>query len=76
MFRHGSRSLSLAVHGRFPRRPLRITIQVIRSAAKTAMNQARTSCNVPFNVSRIVELVIGWLVKGRHYESNQGRAGN
>ncbi|NIA20057.1 MAG: hypothetical protein GWP07_06485, partial [Xanthomonadaceae bacterium] len=31
---------------RLPRRPPRITIQVIRSAANTAMSQARTSCNV------------------------------
>jgi len=46
MFRHGSCSFSPAVHGRLPRRPQRITIQVIRSAAKTAMSQARTSCNV------------------------------
>ncbi|NIA19918.1 MAG: hypothetical protein GWP07_05765 [Xanthomonadaceae bacterium] len=33
MFRHGSRSFSPAVHGRLPRRPPRITIQVIRPAS-------------------------------------------
>jgi len=56
MFRHGSRSFSPAVHGRLPRRPPRITITVIRSAANTAMSQARTSCNVPVgNASQKVE---------------------
>ncbi|MEA2110360.1 MAG: hypothetical protein U9P07_13190 [Pseudomonadota bacterium] len=45
MFRHGSRSFSPAVHGRLPRRPPRITIVMIRSAANTAMSQARTSGN-------------------------------
>jgi len=45
MFRHGYRSLSPAVHGWLPGRPPRITIQVIRSAAKTAMSQAQTSDN-------------------------------
>ncbi len=53
-----------------PRRPPRITILVIRSAAKTAclspclpagwadtaMSQARTSCNVSGNASQKVEL--------------------
>ncbi|MCD6151880.1 MAG: hypothetical protein J7J70_09565 [Deltaproteobacteria bacterium] len=46
MSRHGSRSFSPAVHDRLPRRPPRITIQVIRLAAKTAMSQARTFCNI------------------------------
>ena len=35
-----------AIHGRLLRRPPRITIQVIRSTAKTAMSQARTSCKI------------------------------
>ncbi len=57
MFRQGSSSFSPAVHGRLPRRPLRITIQVIRPAAKTAMSQARTSCNVPGSASQKVEFL-------------------
>ncbi len=43
----------------FKRRPPRITIQVIRSAAKTAMSQTRTSCNVSAgNSSQKAESVI------------------
>ncbi|MEA2108770.1 MAG: hypothetical protein U9P07_05050 [Pseudomonadota bacterium] len=51
MFRHGSRSFSPAVHGRLVGTPLkqcprvrRESHRVIRSAANTAMSQARTSC--------------------------------
>ncbi|MEA2108002.1 MAG: hypothetical protein U9P07_01090 [Pseudomonadota bacterium] len=57
MFRHGSRSFSPAVHGlpvRAARRQAgfrgarRESHRVIRSAVNTAMSQARTSSNMPW----------------------------
>jgi hypothetical protein len=49
MFRHGSRSFSPAVHGRLVGHPPRITVVVIRSAAKTAVSQAQTSSKTSCN---------------------------